>query len=204
MIKILLATNNAGKLNEMAQIVKEEGFDKRIKLITPRDLGMDLEVDETGSTFFDNAYLKAKAFADQSGLPTIADDSGLVIDALDGKPGIYSARWGRDDEERINKVLTALKDVPSDQRQAAFVAVMVFYHPQTLTTIKTVGRMEGMIAKEPTGQNGFGYDPIMFVPSLNKTVAQLTPAQKNKLSHRGQALRQLLPILQAGLGKPDL
>lgn len=195
MIKILLATNNRGKLNEMAQIVKEEGFDEKIKFITPKDIKLDLDVDETGSTFFENAYLKAKAFGQKSGLPTIADDSGLVVNALNGKPGIYSARWGKTDKERIDKVLKALEGVPYQNRQAAFVAVMVFYHPQTLITIKTVGKMEGFIAQKPIGQNGFGYDPIMFIPSFNKTVAQLTPNQKNQLSHRGKALRQLLNIL---------
>ncbi|NOY14718.1 MAG: RdgB/HAM1 family non-canonical purine NTP pyrophosphatase [bacterium] len=195
MLRILLATNNAGKLKEMAQIVKEEGFGKKIQLVAPKDLNLDLDVDETGSTFFENAYLKAKAFADKTGLPTIADDSGLVVDALDGKPGIYSARWGKTDKDRINKVLESLKGVPFDKRQAAFVAVMVFYHPKTLTTIKTVGKMEGFISDKPIGQGGFGYDPIMFIPALGKTVAQLTPAQKNQLSHRGKALRELLPLI---------
>jgi len=193
--KILLATNNAGKVAEMAQIIRQTGFDKQINLLTPQNLGVDLTVKETGTTFFDNAYLKAQAFANKTGLPTIADDSGLVVEALDGRPGIYSARWGKTDRERINKVLKALEGVPDDKRQAAFVAIMVFYHPKSLATIKTVGRMEGVITQRPAGSKGFGYDPIMFIPSLNKTVAQLTSAQKNQISHRGQALRRLLPLV---------
>ncbi len=195
MLEILLATNNPNKVREMTQILKEQKLELHIKFITPKQIDLELNVAETGDSFFENAYLKAKAFADKSGLPTIADDSGLVINALNGKPGIYSARWGKTDRERINKVLKAMEGVPPDKRQAAFVAVMVFYHPQTLTTIKTMGKMEGFITQKPTGQGGFGYDPIMFIPSLNKTVAQLTPAQKNQLSHRGQALRQLLTLI---------
>ncbi len=195
MFKILLATNNPNKVREMTQILKEQKLDSRIEFITPKQIDLELDVAETGKSFFENAYLKAKTFADKSGLPTIADDSGLVIDALNGKPGIYSARWGKTDQERITKVLKAMEDVPPDKRQAAFVAVMVFYHPQTLTTIKTTGKMEGFITQKPIGQGGFGYDPIMFIPSLGKTVAQLTSAQKNQLSHRGQALRQLLTLI---------
>ena len=195
MFKILLATNNPNKVREMTQILKKQKLDSRIEFITPKQIDLELDVAETGKSFFENAYLKAKTFADKSGLPTIADDSGLVIDALNGKPGIYSARWGKTDQERITKVLKAMEDVPPDKRQAAFVAVMVFYHPQTLTTIKTTGKMEGFITQKPIGQGGFGYDPIMFLPSLGKTVAQLTSAQKNQLSHRGQALRQLLTLI---------
>ena len=179
----------------MRQIKEEMGLGRLIKFIRPEDLKIKLDVKETGQIFFANAYLKAKAFADKTGLPTIADDSGLVVEALDGKPGIYSARWAETNEKRIAKVLDSLKNVPPTKRQATFITVMVFYDPQTLTTIKTTAKMEGLISQKPKGKSGFGYDPIMFIPALNKTVAELTAQEKNQLSHRGQALRQLLPLI---------
>ncbi len=192
---ILLATNNPHKVREIKEIIQDEVINQELKIVTPAELGLNLEVQETGKTFFENAYLKAKAWAKKSQLPTLADDSGLVVKALGGRPGIYSARWGKNDQERIKKVLEALKETPPEQRQAAFVDVMVFYHPQKEVIIKTKGQLEGIITSHPRGKSGFGYDPIMFLPHLGKTVAELSSKEKNKISHRGQAIRQLLPLI---------
>ena len=157
------------------------------------------EVEETGLTFVENAILKARHAAKISGLPAIADDSGLEVDALNGAPGIYSARYaGTDatDEQNLQKLLADLKNVPDEQRTARFQCLLVYLrHADDPTPLICQGTWEGFITQEPMGDNGFGYDPVFFVPKHNCTSAQLTPEQKNQLSHRGQALNKLLTKL---------
>ena len=157
------------------------------------------EVEETGLTFVENAILKARHAAKISGLPAIADDSGLEVDALNGAPGIYSARYaGTDatDEQNLQKLLADSKNVPDEQRTARFQCLLVYLrHADDPTPLICQGTWEGFITQEPMGDNGFGYDPVFFVPKHNCTSAQLTPEQKNQLSHRGQALNKLLTKL---------
>jgi XTP/dITP diphosphohydrolase len=161
------------------------------------------EIEEDGETFAENARKKATGYAKTTGLWTIADDSGLVVDALGGEPGVRSARFsGEKDKDRtlldhknMTKVLKLLKGVPAKERAARFICCLCLASPDKVL-IETEGRLEGIIAEKEVGQNGFGYDPIFFVPSLNKTVAQLTPEQKNAISHRGNAIRKLKSLLQ--------
>ncbi len=194
--QLLLATSNPHKIKEIKAIWQFFNPDNEIKFLTPTDLGISLKIEEVGETFFENAYLKAKAWAEESQLPTLADDSGLVVPILNGRPGIYSARWGKDDKERIQKLLSALAQIIQwKDRQAVFVCEMVFYYPQKEIVVKTRGELKGYISREPKGKGGFGYDPVMFLPTINKTVAQLSAEEKNQISHRSQALRQMIPLL---------
>ena len=161
------------------------------------------EVEEDGLTFAENARKKAVGYSQETGLWTIADDSGLVIDALEGAPGVKSARFsGAKDNDRtlidhknIAKVLELLKDVPAEKRTARFVCCLCLADNEKVL-IETKGTLEGIIAEQPIGQNGFGYDPIFFIPTLNKTAAQLTAEEKNKISHRGNAIKKLKPLLK--------
>ena len=157
------------------------------------------DAEETGLTFVENAILKARNAALHSGLAAIADDSGIEVDALRGAPGIYSARYagpGASDQANLEKLLDALKDVPQQQRSARFQCLMVYLrHAEDPTPIICQGTWEGLIAREPAGDNGFGYDPVFWVPSHGCTSAQLPPQEKNRLSHRGQALHKLLAAL---------
>jgi len=185
----IIATHNKKKLEELARILVPLG----VTAVTDRELGLVLdEVEETGTTFEDNAYLKAAAACKQSGLPAIADDSGLMVDALDGAPGVYSARYaGEDasDADRIAKLLAELENVPAPDRTARFVSAVccVFPDGEQLTV---QGVCEGSIAYEAAGTGGFGYDPV-FVTSNGRTFAELTAEEKDAVSHRGQALRAL-------------
>jgi len=168
------------------------------------------DVAEDGQTFEDNARKKALAYAKASGCWTIADDSGLVVDALDGAPGVKSARFSGEptkdenttllDHNNMAKVLELLKDVPTEKRTARFVCCLCLASPKEIL-IETQGEFEGIIAHNPAGNNGFGYDPIFFVPHLGKTVAQLTAEEKNAISHRGNAIRKLKPLLAKLLAK---
>ena len=182
---LLLATNNAGKLRELHDILS--GLP--LELVTPSQIGLDLEVDETGASFEENAILKATAFARASGLPALADDSGLEIDALGGEPGVHSKRYaGPDasDADRIALVLSKLQDVPEAQRSARFRCVMALATPEEL--VGTVeGVCEGRVAFAPRGDNGFGYDPIFLLPERGRTMAELPAEEKNVISHRGRA-----------------
>jgi XTP/dITP diphosphohydrolase len=161
------------------------------------------EVEEDGQTFAENARKKATGYAQATGLWTIADDSGLVIDALDGAPGVRSARFcgekGNDrtllDHKNMTRVLELLDGVPTEKRTCRFVCCLCLASPEKVL-IETQGKLEGIIGQEEIGSNGFGYDPIFFVPDLNKTVAQLTPEEKNAISHRGNAIRKLVPMLK--------
>ena len=194
--KIVLASNNAGKAREITEILKAYG----ISVVPQSDFGVP-EIPETGLTFVENALLKARNACHHTGLPAIADDSGIEIDALQGRPGIYSARYsgeGATDEANLQKALTELKDVPEAQRGARFQCLMVLLeHENDPTPIICQGSWEGRILTEPQGQNGFGYDPIFYVPEHQCSSAQLTPDQKNALSHRGKALKILAEKIKA-------
>ncbi len=189
MEKIVLASNNQGKLREIQAIL--DGADYTI---VPQSEFAISDADETGLSFVENALIKARHAATQAGLPAIADDSGLEVDALDGAPGIYSARYagpGASDRENLLKLLDALKDVPEAQRTARFQCVIVYLrHPQDPTPEIYQGTWEGSILFAPQGDNGFGYDPVFWVPTHQCSSAQLPPDVKNRLSHRGQALAQ--------------
>jgi XTP/dITP diphosphohydrolase len=186
-MRVLLATTNKGKILELKRILSEQG----IEVAGLDDLATTEEI-ETGSTFAENALLKARAFHKNSGLPTIADDSGLEVEALGGAPGIASARYGGagvTDAERTAKLLAALKDVPPENRVARFVcaAAIVWKGGEQVFTEKA----EGVVLREPRGHNGFGYDPVFYYEPLGKTFAELTPAEKSRVSHRGRAFSRL-------------
>ncbi len=195
MQKIVLASNNRGKVRELGEMLAALDME-----VVPQ-AEFDIEdADETGLTFVENAIIKARHAAELSGLPAIADDSGLEVDALNGAPGIYSARYagpGANDEKNLAKLLDALKDVPEEKRTARFQCLLVYMrHAEDPTPIICQGTWEGMITTEPHGENGFGYDPVFYVPQHGCTSAELTPEQKNALSHRGQAIRQLVSVLK--------
>jgi len=191
MQRIVLASSNPGKVREIGQMLAD--FDVQVLPQSEFDVS---EVEETGLTFVENAILKARNAAQQSGLPAIADDSGLEVDALNGAPGIYSARYaGKDasDEQNLQKLLQDLKDVPEAERTARFQCLMVFLrHAGDPTPLICQGTWEGIITFEPKGENGFGYDPVFYVPEQQCTSAELPAETKNRLSHRGQALRALV------------
>lgn len=193
MRKLLLATTNLHKLEEYRAIFADVPFE----LLSLRDIQLDMDVEETGTTFAENAELKALAYARASGLPVLADDSGLEIDALGGAPGIYSARFaGRETPytERFRLILEQLKGLPPPQRSARFRCAITIAEPSGL--YRTVeGTQEGMIAEAPRGEGGFGYDPIFLLPELGKTNAELAPEQKNAISHRGQAAARARTLL---------
>lgn len=196
-MKFVLATHNPGKLKEMADILSGLG----VEVVSPAELGIDVEVEETGSTFAENAMLKARAICDASGLPAIADDSGLCVDALNGGPGVYSARYGGeglDDAARTRLLLENMRGQTTRAAHFACAIACVFPGGDTLTA---EGRCEGAIAFAPMGQGGFGYDPVFLVPELGKTFSQLSGAEKNEISHRGRALRAFSEKLATYLEK---
>lgn len=185
--KIIFATKNKGKLKEIKQIMKDTNFE----VISMSEAGINIEIEETGTTFEENAIIKATAVMKESGLPALADDSGLEIDYLDKAPGVYSSRYMGEDtpyDIKNNHILELLKDVSKEQRTARFVSVIAAVFPDN-TTITTKGTIEGIIGYEQAGENGFGYDPIFFVPEYNMTTAQMSIEQKNEISHRGKALK---------------
>ncbi|MEH6471491.1 MAG: XTP/dITP diphosphatase [Halopseudomonas sp.] len=195
MQQIVLASGNAGKLREFNQVLAELDF--QVLPQSQFDVG---EVDETGLTFVENAILKARHVSQVSGLPALADDSGLEVDFLNGAPGIYSARFsgaGATDARNNTKLLELLAGVPEDQRTARFQCLMVYLrHPEDPTPLICQGTWEGRILEAPQGDNGFGYDPLFWVPECQSSSAQLPPEQKNRLSHRGQAVAQFVRQLQ--------
>lgn len=197
MQKVVLATGNAGKVRELATLLSDFGLD----IVAQTELGVE-SAEETGLTFIENAILKARHAAQVTGLPAIADDSGLAVDFLGGAPGIYSARYaGGDasDQQNLLKLLDALESVPDDQRQAQFHCVLVYMrHAEDPTPLVCHGSWPGVITRTPAGEGGFGYDPIFFVPSEGKTAAELTREEKIAISHRGQALKLLLEALRNG------
>ncbi|MBT0317158.1 RdgB/HAM1 family non-canonical purine NTP pyrophosphatase [Morganella morganii] len=195
--KIVLATGNAGKVREMASLLADAGMD----VVAQTELGVG-SVEETGLTFVENAIIKARHAAKVTGLPAIADDSGISVDYLGGAPGIYSARYaGTDGNDGANivKLLAALDGVPAAQRQAHFNCVLVYMrHDNDPTPIICHGRWAGVIVEQAQGEGGFGYDPVFWLPELNKTAAQLRPEEKQAMSHRGKALALLSEALRNG------
>lgn len=201
--KILVATTNPGKIAELRAML---GTD--LRWLSLADLGAMPEIAEDGATFAENARKKAVGYAQVSHLWTIADDSGLVVDALGGAPGVKSARFSGAkpedadrtliDHRNIAKVLELLEGVPQEQRTARFVCHLCLASPEKVL-IETEGTLEGLITNEEIGSNGFGYDPIFYVPHLKKTAAQLTREEKNAISHRGNAIRKLKPLLDTFL-----
>ena len=186
--RIVIATGNQSKIKEMTDPLLALGFDVKLQ----SDFGIS-EVKETGTTFFENAIIKARHAARVTGIPAIADDSGLEVDILNGRPGVYSSRYsgvGATDESNIEMLLNDLRSIPGQQRTARFVCVLAFmYHADDPMPLVCHGKWEGKVSREPEGENGFGYDPVFFVESERCTSAQLDPKRKKRLSHRGQALR---------------
>ena len=197
MQKVVLATGNPGKVCELADLLADFG----LNVVAQTDLGVG-SVEETGLTFIENAILKARHAAQVTGLPAIADDSGLAVDALGGAPGIYSARYAgleASDQQNLEKLLVTLKDVPEGKRQAQFHCVLVYLrHAADPTPLVCHGSWAGEIIRAPAGAGGFGYDPIFYVPALGKTAAELSKAEKIAVSHRGQALALLLEAMRNG------
>jgi len=198
--KILVATTNPGKIAELRAML-----DLDIEWLGLSDFGDLDEIEEHGTTFAENARQKAAGYAKAAGLWTIADDSGLVVDALGGAPGVQSARFSGEklksedrtliDHRNIAKVLELLEALPEEKRTAKFVCCLCLASPERIL-VETQGILEGLITDREIGENGFGYDPIFFVPHLNKTVAELTREEKNAISHRGNAIRKLKPLLE--------
>ncbi|MCY9067913.1 XTP/dITP diphosphatase [Bacillus inaquosorum] len=195
MKEAIIATHNPGKVKEFKEILKPKGYD--VKSLA--EIGFTEEIEETGHTFEENAILKAEAVARAVNKMVIADDSGLSIDNLGGRPGVYSARYAgeqKDDQANIDKVLSELKGIEKEQRTARFRCALAVSIPGEET--KTVeGHVEGYIAEEPRGEYGFGYDPIFIVKDKDKTMAELTSDEKNKISHRADALKKLSKLLEA-------
>lgn len=195
--RVVLASNNPGKVREIGQLLA----DQEIEVLPQSEFDIP-EAEETGLTFIENAILKARHAAHLSGLPAIADDSGIEVDALNGAPGIYSARFagnGASDAANLQKLLEELKDVPEAQRTARFQCLMVYMrHDADPTPLICQGTWEGRILFEPRGTGGFGYDPVFYVPTHDCASAELSPDEKNRLSHRGQAIRKLVVALKGG------
>ena len=187
-MKVVLASKNPHKLVEISKITEKFGFE----LVLQSQLGVDIDVEETGTTFEENSLLKARAVMEATGLPALADDSGIAVDALNGEPGIYSARDGFDDTlDDWGRLLLLLKNtehVPDGQRQAQFVCVISFITPDG-QVIQARGEIHGELLRAPRGENGFGYDPIFYYPPMGLSTAEMSPEDKNQVSHRANALR---------------
>lgn len=197
--EIVIATGNKGKLKEINEVINPLGY----RGVAQQTLNVS-EPEETGLTFVENALIKARNAALMTGRPALADDSGLEVDALNGQPGIYSSRYAginATDSDNVKKLLDALSDLPESKRTARFQCVMVYLrHAEDPTPLICQGTWEGSIALQPGGENGFGYDPIFFVPSDHCVAAELSSERKNKLSHRGQALTMLMSALEQSPG----
>ncbi|MBQ1372319.1 MAG: XTP/dITP diphosphatase [Oscillospiraceae bacterium] len=194
-MRVVLASQNRHKLEEIQNILSK--FD--MELVLQSDLGVRVDVEETGSSFEENSALKARSVVEATGLPAIADDSGLCVDALDGAPGIYSARYGAphcvDDRDRLEFLLKNMRTIRSEERTARFVCVITLAYPDG-RTLTARGSCEGLITLEPQGTAGFGYDPVFFVPSYGCTFAQMGQQEKNAISHRANALNRLCQMLE--------
>jgi XTP/dITP diphosphohydrolase len=195
MQKVVLATGNPGKVRELADLLADFGLD----VVAQTELGVD-SAEETGLTFIENAILKARHAAHITGLPAIADDSGLAVDALGGAPGIYSARYAgvdASDQQNLDKLLVALKDVPQGSRGAQFHCVLVYMrHAEDPTPLVFHGSWAGEIAFRSAGEGGFGYDPVFYVPELGRSAAELSRDEKSAVSHRGKALKLMLEAMR--------
>ena len=190
-MKVVLASKNKHKLEEISKITEKFGFE----LVLQSQLGVDIDVEENGATFEENSYIKAEAVMKATGLPALADDSGIAVDALNGEPGIYSARYGfdesLDDWGRLQLLLKNTEHVPDGQRQAQFVCVITMVTPDG-QVIQARGEIHGELLREARGENGFGYDPIFYYPPFGKTFAEMDGSEKNSISHRGNALALLM------------
>ena len=196
-MKFVLASQNTHKLVEMQAILSAHG----VEVVLQSDMGLHVDVEETGTTFAENAMLKARAVMEASGLPAIADDSGLCVDALGGAPGVYSARYGGEGLDDIQRYRLLLENMRGQMpRTARFVSVITCCFPNG-DVISARGECPGTIAFAPMGEGGFGYDPVFFVPTLKKTFAQLTAEEKNAISHRGKALEAFQVKLKEYLSK---
>ena len=196
-MKFVLATHNPNKIREMGAILGQFG----VEVVSPKELGITVDVEETGTTFAENAMLKAKAICKEANLPAIADDSGLCVDALNGAPGVYSARYGGeglDDKGRYMLLLSSLRGAPTRAAHFACAVACAFPNGDTLTA---EGRCDGSIAYAPLGEGGFGYDPVFLLPGTGKTFGQLTQEEKSAVSHRGRALKDFAGKLEAYLKK---
>lgn len=196
MKKIIFATGNANKMVEVRMILADCGYE----IVSMKEAGIDIDIVEDGKTFEENAIIKATAISktkEAEGCVVLADDSGLEVDYMDGAPGIYSARWqGEDTPYSIKNqmIIDALADAKEEERTARFVCAIAAAFPDGMVTTRR-GVIEGMIAHQPAGENGFGYDPIFFLPEYGKTTAELAPEDKNKISHRGRALEKIREVL---------
>lgn len=195
-VRIVLATHNAGKRREWAALL--DGL--ALELVLPEEVGIEAQVKETGTTYAANALIKARTLAEASGMPALADDSGLEVDALDGAPGVHSARFRPGpDEVRYAALLKALEGIPEPERTARFRCVAALVLPDGVSHV-TEGVCEGVIALEPSGEHGFGYDPVFLLPKIGRTMAELSPDVKNRISHRARAAQSMRPLLQEVLG----
>ena len=193
MPRLLLATGNRHKQDELKGLLKGIPYE----LVTPSELGIDDRVEESGCTLEENAALKATAYSIRSGLLSLADDSGLEVAALNGEPGVFSSRYAGEnasDVDRINFLLSKLKKIPEEERQAKFRCVIAITTPQGKVEL-CPGECKGVIALNPSGEEGFGYDPVFYLPQLGKTMAELSPAEKNSISHRGRAAAKARSVL---------
>ena len=196
-MKFVLATHNPGKLQEMGEILRDLG----VEVVSPAALGIPVDVEETGTTFHENALLKAKAICRAANLPAIADDSGLCVDALNGAPGVYSARYGGeglDDRGRCMLLLNSMRGATTRAAHFSCAVACVFPNGDTLTA---EGRCDGSIAYAPLGDGGFGYDPVFLLPGTGKTFGQLSQEEKSAVSHRGKALKEFAGKLETHLKK---
>ena len=201
-MKLVLASNNAHKLSELSTILSTLGME----VVSQKEAGVFVEPEENGATFEENSYIKAKAVMDACGLPTVADDSGLMVDALGGEPGVYSARYGgeacKSDRDRLEYLLKKMEAVPDEQRGAHFVSVITMLTPEGKKVVAR-GECPGRILREAHGENGFGYDPVFYVPEEGCTFAQLAPEQKNRISHRARALEVFVRKIREENGNAD-
>lgn len=192
--KLLVASRNSGKLDEYSELIG----DLEVEWLSLADINLLLEVEEDGATFFENAVIKATKYAAACGLLTLADDSGLEVDALDGEPGVHTARYGGEGltpVERYHRLLNKMAGVPAVHRTARFHCVIALASPDGLIGT-TDGKCEGLISERPVGAGGFGYDPVFYLPDQKRTMAELSSAEKHQISHRGQAIRKMIPLLR--------
>lgn len=198
MLKLVLASTNKGKVLEFRELLA----DLPLELLSLADFPGIPEIKEDGDTFAENALIKARVVANHTGELTLADDSGLEVDALNGEPGVYSARYGQPswhDRERYQYLLRKLQGVPLEKRTARFRCAVALYNSHTGRIDQTDGAVEGIIIDEPRGANGFGYDPVFFIPDLGKTMAELSEEEKNSFSHRGRAVQKMIPLIKKAI-----
>ena len=195
MLKIALGTSNPHKLEEINDMLKEIHPDS-IEFVLVND---NFNPEENGKTFEENSYIKAAEVAKIMKIPALADDTGLCVDALDGRPGLYSARYAPDQKSKIAKLLEEMKNIPQNKRSAHFICTMTLVAPDGTKLHTQTGKIEGYIDTKPSGEHGFGYDPLFFIPDLNKTMADMTLKEKNTLSHRARALRPMVEWIKNNL-----